>query len=394
AAAPGPETMPSEEASAAHRARAYADTEPGVPPPPQQPAEEAVQAATAREGAHPTGLEDAAIRFAQGDDAGTEAVLLQMTAQSSPQGEHNDVWRALLDLYRATGDAEKFGAASTRYAQRLRRPGPEWVSLRGLARDAQTAFDALPVDAPAAPAATSQADWRCPERASRTSLAELTRAMAAAGPVWEMDWRSLASIEPDAAPPLRALFNHWADSPVQLRFSGTEQLLAVLAKATPTGDRSIDVVWWQLRLAVLRAVHEPDMYELAALNYCITYEVSPPAWMDPRGSFVAVNAQAAPQPAAPLAAECRAMLVGQLSGDCQEMLLRLDGELKQAQIPTVNCAALLRVDLEAARALIDWVADHEEQGRRIDFVDVHRLVATFFHVVGITDHANVSPRSK
>jgi hypothetical protein len=396
AAAPGPETMPTEEAAAASRARAYADTEPGVPPPPQDPAEEApVQAEAGREGAHPTGLEDAAIRFAQGDDAGAEAVLLQMTAQGSPQGEHNDVWRALLDLYRATGDAEKFGAASTRYAQRLRRPGPEWVSLRSLARDAQTAVDALPVDTPAAPAATPQADWRCPERASRESLAELTRALGAAGAVWEMDWRSLAAIEPDAAPPLRALFNHWADSPVQLRFSGTDQLLAVLAKATPMGDRSVDVVWWQLRLAVLRAVHEPDMYELAALNYCITYEVSPPAWSDPRGSFAAVSAQAAaPKAAAPLAAECRAMLVGHLAGDCHDLLHRLDAELRQAQIPTVSCAALLRVDLEAARSLIDWVADHEEQGRRIDFVDVHRLVAIFFNVVGITDHANVSPRSK
>ena len=402
AAAPGQqEGAPSDEALAEHRARAYADTEPGVAPPAQQQPADAVlpmAAMAPREGMHPTGLDDAAIRFAQGDEAATEAVLLQMTAPDSPQADHNDVWRALLDFYRATGDAEKFGAASTRYAQRLKRPGPEWVSLRSLARDAaQAGFDALPdgaLEVPAPP--QSQADWRCPEVLSRASLAELTRALAAAGPVWEMDWSALTAIEPDAAPPLRALFNHWADSPVQLRFSGTDQLLAVLGQAAPTGDRDVDVTWWQLRMAVLRTVHEPDMYELAALNYCITYEVSPPPWVDPRGSYTGVNDGAAPtaqQQASP-AAPSRAALVGQLSGDCRPLLQRLDAELTQALMPAVSCAALLRVDLEAARALIDWVAGHEEQGRRIEFVDAHRLVATFFHVVGITDHANVIVRSK
>ncbi len=394
AAAPGQQGAPGDEALAEHRARAYADTEPGVAPPAQQPASEVPMAAVAAR--EPSGLEDAAIRFAQGDDAATEGLLLQMTAPGSPQADHNDVWRALLDFYRVTGDAEKFGAASTRYAQRLKRPGPEWVSLRSLARDAQAGFDALPANA--APEASAppqqQADWRCPEVLSRTGLGELTRALAAAGPAWEMDWSALTAIEPDAAPPLRALFNHWADSPVQLRFAGTDQLLAVLNQAAPTGDRDVDVAWWQLRMAVLRAVHEPDMYELAALNYCITYEVSPPPWVDPRGSYAQLDDGAAAAAEVAPAAPSRAALVGQLSGDCRPLLQRLDAELTQALMPAVSCAALLRVDLEAARALIDWVAGHEERGLRVEFVDAHRLVATFFHVVGITDHANVIVRSK
>jgi hypothetical protein len=75
---------------------------------------------------------------------------------------------------------------------------------------------------------------------------------------------------------------HWADSPVQLRFMGTAQLLAVLSEAAPNNDRGTDDVWWQLHLAALRMMHLPDDFELVALNYCITYEVSPPSWQDPK----------------------------------------------------------------------------------------------------------------
>ena len=33
-------------------------------------------------------------------------------------------------------------------------------------------------------------------------------------------------------------------------------------------------------MAALRVMNRPDEFELVALNYCITYEVSPPPWED------------------------------------------------------------------------------------------------------------------
>ncbi|MDM0045238.1 STAS domain-containing protein [Variovorax dokdonensis] len=376
---------------------AYAETQPGVPPPSKQvEAALAEEAPVGRMSPAPVGLEDAAIRFAQSDDVGAEKVLLQMTSIDGAQAEDAEVWRTLLDFYRVTGDAEKFSAASMRFAQRLRRPGPEWVSLRQLAHDAQAARAQASESQPAPLAVAGRpADWSSPAQLRRENLAELTRALGAAGPVWTMDWRGLTQIEPDTVAPLRALFNHWAESPVQLRFLGAGRLLDVLAKATPVGNRNMDVMWWQLRLAVLRATHESDQYELAALNYCITYEVSPPPWADPRGSFTAVDApEPPPLPALEEAGRSQQGLIGNVSGDCQSELQRLDAAMARSGSTLVSCAALLRVDLEAARTLIDWVAQHEMSGRRVEFVDAHRLVATFLQVVGVTDHADVSLRAK
>ncbi|MBB1600305.1 STAS domain-containing protein [Variovorax sp. UMC13] len=391
---------------AEQRARAYADTTPGLPPEHAVPAsspmafDHAPSSVPSPLLVYDSALDEAAIRFAHGDDAGAESILLQSLVADG-QADHNENWLALLDLYRATGDAEKFAAASTRYAQRLKRNGPEWVSLRALARHAKTQ---------AAVGGGHEADWRSPPQVTRESLAELTRALSAAGNVWTLDWRALGGIEPNAAGPLRALFAHWAASPVDMRFLGVGRLLAVLEKATPVNERDIEQGWWQLRMAALRLLNAVDPFELAALNYCITYEVSPPAWEEPRGRCLPAEAPTTPRtapaalsldamPAANAGPESmRAALTGDLSGDSVSTWRRLDAEIAEAgtaqpaAAATISCAALVRLDLTAAGTLLNWVTERDASGQRVQFVDAHRLIAAFFKVVGIADHALVRVR--
>ncbi|RQO53183.1 hypothetical protein DBV14_14960 [Variovorax sp. KBW07] len=364
--------------------------------------------------AHDGALEEAVIRFAHGDDAGAEATLLQALASegatapegtSDPAAERDDNrWRALFDLYRATGDAAKFAAARMRYAARMKRMGPDWVSLEELARSvkAVTASE----DAGAA-AEGGSADWASPARLAREGLMGLTRALSQAGSVWTLDWRGLTAIEADAAAPLRVLFAHWADSPVQLRFMGTAQLLAVLSEAAPNNDRSTDDIWWQLHLAALRMMHLPDDFELVALNYCITYEVSPPSWQDPKGECTSL---AAPPPASrhssvwsllsvggdsesfPSTDSGFAALAGDLRGDSLSCWQRLDNDLRHTAAPVISCAALVRMDLTAAGTLLSWVRARDANGERVQFVDAHRLMAALFNLIGIADHATVAVR--
>ena len=352
-----------------------------------------------------TAIEEAALRFAQGDDAGCEAILLQTIAPGNPGADHAESWLALLDMHRATGGAGKFERLRLAYAQRFGCQAPRWIALPSLA-----SVGPAPA-APAAPPPAGGAHWRSPAQLTRASLLELTHALGAAGAVWDLDWHALKGIDADAVPALKLLFGHWGSSPVQLRFLGARQLLAVLAEATPTGDRETSSDWWSLRLNVLRAMHDDDGFELVALNYCLTYEVSPPPWQQALGSYAALDLPPAatvvpsgpagpPLPGASGAASAlekpvsrHAVLAGELGGETLATWQRLDAELAGPGPSVISCAALLRMDLVAAGTLLNWVTRRDARGERVEFVEAHRLIAAFFNIIGIADHATVGLRA-
>jgi ABC-type transporter Mla MlaB component len=86
-------------------------------------------------------------------------------------------------------------------------------------------------------------------------------------------------------------------------------------------------------------------------------------------------------------------LSGEVLGDPQDLLKALEGRLQGADVLIISCRNLIRVDFSAAGTLLNWVSGHHADGRLVQFVDTHRLVAAFFHVIGITECAKVVVRN-
>jgi anti-anti-sigma regulatory factor len=80
----------------------------------------------------------------------------------------------------------------------------------------------------------------------------------------------------------------------------------------------------------------------------------------------------------------RGELVGCLQGDATAMLERLDTRMSDAEQMIISCARLVRIDFSAAGSLLNWAAARQAEGRQLHFIDVHRLVAAFFNVVGLS----------
>ena len=86
-------------------------------------------------------------------------------------------------------------------------------------------------------------------------------------------------------------------------------------------------------------------------------------------------------------------LSGEIRGDPQDTLDTLERRLKGADVMIISCRNLIRVDFSAAGTLLNWVSSHHAEGRMVQFVDAHRLVSAFFHVIGITEYAKVVLRN-
>ena len=347
---------------------------------------------------HEPDLEEAAILFANADYAGASACLLDVVAQHrNSQGESPlEIWMTLFDLYRATGQQEGFDTLAIEFAACFGRSAPLWFSIPeqlGLASST-----------PAAEAAAVRRDfsWNAPSTIGVQSVAALQASLARAASPWMLVWSRLTVIEEAALPALAQEFNRWADQQVQLVFVGAERLQALLQAHTQTGDRGGSPEWWRLRMALLRCMGLGDEFELVALDYCVTYEVSPPAWQVPRcgyldaaeGDGVSADLLAAHPPAAPDAAPAPAAvgLSGHIEGDADAFLQNLESLAKPGQPLVVPCDRLIRIDFSAAGSVLNWAAAQQAQKREVHFQNLHRVVAVFFNVVGINEHAWVIPR--
>jgi len=364
-------------------------------------------------------MEEAAIRFANGDDAGAESGLKAALDDAAAPSEHALRWAAaLLDLYRATGRQSRFNRAAIEFAQRFDRSAPTWFSMP----------DALGDDKADTPSRTVPSRlmiepiWVCPAHFGAGAVDTLQLAIANMDPPWFLDWSGLQAIEPDAVGPLSELFAQWCETPVDLRFSGARTLEAALRKLAASGNRAHGPAGWKLRLDGLRIMRLQDEFELVALDYCVTFEVSPPAWIDARCSYHGATiagtlskgegSQASddddvqtqhsdlgfgPAATVPMGLEsiqaAVAELSGEILGEATDALNALEQARNGSQRLVISCANLIRVDFSAAGSILNWVATSQLDGCQIQFREVHRLVAAFFGVIGINEHARIVMRS-
>jgi len=339
-------------------------------------------------------LEEAAIRFANSDDGGAESVLLAALQTNQTPAELAKTWAsALLDIYRATGQQLNFERMAADYAKRFNTAAPGWAAL---GQPPAPTGPAPTASTPAPQEAAGPLAWRSPATLDTDALLPLPAFERSAPAVCWLDWRALKSISPPAGQALTGLLARWCMLPLKLDMPGVDALAQLLSRLTPVGDMEVPQFWWQLRLDLLRLMRLPDEFDQVALDFCVTYEISPPSWQPARCQIVTGNAPptpAAPPPAVkprrPTNPAQPLRLAGEILGDATLALDALQAAAPPGQVLVVSCAELVRVDFSAAGSMLNWLAQAQEAGVRLELHDVPHLVAAFFHLIGINEHARV-----
>jgi len=333
---------------------------------------------------HAPDLDEAAIRFANGDTDAVEALIQVLLRGELGVSANSEAWLALFDFYRATNQPERFDVAAIDYATKFGRSAPNWYSIPEQAGRWGVA------DAPVAPAG-NDFNWTCPSLLGATTVANLRLTLQRNAPSkLQIDWSHLETIDSAALEGLNALVDGWTQKVIHLSFLRTDRLEAVVQGQARTGDA----------------------FDMVALEYCITYEVSPPSWQDVRCTCITVLTHGEDvEPGAPLSRQpgdsmfkhtdmggdsvssmLHTGLSGLVLGDAMDALAKVDNWADGSGTVVVSCDYLVRIDFSAAGSVLNWAALHHAAGRSVRFTGLHRLAAIFFNIVGINEHAKVIPR--
>jgi hypothetical protein len=355
---------------------------------------------------HDPELDEAVIAFANADFEACEQSLVALTGYGGSRAQHAETWLVRFDLCRAIGQQQQFESLALDYAQQFGWSAPQWFSMPKLVAEAAAE------ERPARSRVSGEIGWVCPEVVDAEAVAKLRSQTLQMPLPWVFDFSALTSIDAEACARLSELFRQWSTEPLEMRWLSGERLFTVLAESAPTGVRDADPAFWVLRLDALRLANRPDAFDEAAIDYCVTYEVSPPSWERAQCSVrISGSTVSTQSPAMSVVSDVATTFVestindesspvqvasvelsGQLVGDIGATLKKLDAELGDASIVNVSCAKLIRVDFIAAGDLLNWVLARRGENRTVSFNDAHRLVALFFGAMGINEHAKVKVR--
>jgi ABC-type transporter Mla MlaB component len=346
-------------------------------------------------------LRDAALHHAEGEFDEARQLLANLLRDTSlaPEAAESLTF-ALFDVYRCTGQQNRFDALALDYASRFGRSPGEWFSLAELAAP----------PGPGSPAQESrygelaqETTWKCPAILDKHGLADCISRNSAAAPVSFISWEGLQHIDNSIASAFAVQLKTWCEQPVELQWAGMDALLAAVQMCKVSDDSARDAAWWLIHLELLRIQQQTEAYEELALEYCIAFEVSPPGWQPalctlakdgdfPASTDFATTAASSNygETVARQSPYANCQLQGHLTGEARRALRTLRTASGSGGNITVSCGQLGRVDFNAASAILNWAASSNARGCQVQFICLPRLVLVFFEMLGMHKVASLS----
>ncbi|WP_422897679.1 STAS domain-containing protein [Propionivibrio sp.] len=315
--------------------------------------------------------EEVAILFANGQDEVVRSVL-ENAVRIHHFGPGERLWMMLFDLYGLTGQKASFEVLEIDYARSFEKSPPGWrdkskgepkakevlagsLLFKGdLTGDNDAAFDAI-----------------------RQSLEK--------NPKLRLDLSKVTRLDAGGCGRLLALLQQARKARREIELLGRDTLGALVEERVESG-RAEDSECWLLLLELCQLQGQYEGFEDVAINYAVTFEVSPPSWE--------ANRVAAPEPVL-LTAN------GEGGDDVAADAYVLRGDVKSsrfADLPAyadvhdsvlIDCGALTRMDFISAGALLNSLTIIRRTGKQIVFHHPNHLVAELFGIIGLKAVATI-----
>lgn len=345
------------------------------------------------DGALPGELEEAAILFSNGENEIAEGALLDYLQQGKDEQFRTMNWNMLFDLYRATGDREAFERVALQYSDETESSPPTWTDELAAPKEAAG-------PKPGASASKSEFSNVVTDEEATKAASQLIRAASHKRDCL-IDFSVVTGLSEAAAGELLRLFEAFAENDHQLKVIDIDMLITAAKSNTETGRADPTEVFWKLTMMCLRIMDLNEEFDETSIDYCVTFEISPPPWIPYPGDVVLMTSQEAgldpveieqEEELVELAPDDHVVFSGELSGKIEEQREQIKTVAERNSIVRVDCTKLRRLDFTAAGELLNEQLALQNNQRKLHFQHPNYLVYALMHVMGMHEFADITPR--
>jgi len=326
-------------------------------------------------------VEEAAILYA--NDQLDAAALLLRTSVREPGGAGERLpWWMLFDLYQIMGQGGEFESIAIDYASHFETSPPTYHPFAETAR------------ALTGPALDDQFSGAVPTASLSGRLdgdddarAQLARAQAASpSPLVRFEFQAITEVTPPGCALLLEALQALRKAGRELVLVGADHLVAVLRPMLAIGDRGTGAAPWLLLLELLLLTNREKDFEETAMDYCVTFEVSPPSFEAPPHSAVSLAAVGVAQGAA---AGDRFLLPAVIQGSSGALLAAIADHVADRPALVLDGSRLARIDYAAATALAAQLRTLAQDGREVVLRDLNHLAAALLRLLGVGEQVRL-----
>jgi|SRR5690349_3831368 anti-anti-sigma regulatory factor len=320
-------------------------------------------------------LENAALLFANGQDAEARELLEQSVETDQDTKLSPLAWLALFDLMQRANDRAAFDQLAMRYLLQFERSAPSWEE-----QDKPAAGEAA-----AAGGGYIAVTGKLSSHSS-AQLEGLKRALEKCVPRARIDLSSVTGFDDEGAKMLAADLARARRQRMELAIQRPDKLRAALEEAVVKGREGGEGAWL-LALELMQWHHEQATFEERAVEYAVAFELSPPSWEPPprgRGDNERTAASEARVPFAASASSDAVVFEGVLAGAAPTALARLAEFANHDPVVPVDMTRVERIDFICAGALLNAITRIEGQGKAVQILGATPIVRALLLLIGIS----------
>lgn len=316
-------------------------------------------------------LENAALLFANGQAANARALLEQGVAGDHDTKQSPLAWLALFDLLQRANDRGAFDQLALQYSMQFERSAPGWDEGQGKF-------------ATAARGATAGGYIAVTGRLAADSaphLEGLRRAVARKLPQARFDLGGITGFDDDGAKLLAAALGAARRAHLLLAIERADKLKTALETAVKAGRDGGEGAW-QLSLELMQWAHEQERFDDRAIEFAVTFELSPPSWEPPPRPQEAAEAEPPAQTNA--TAQDAATFSGAIVGNAAPQVARLLEFAHGKHVVPVDMTEVERIDFVCAGALLNAVNRVEGQRKSVQIYGASPIIRALLLLIGLS----------